>query len=69
MKKTIITLLLALVLTITASAQLESVKELTMKSEYFNHERQVLNQSKGQIPLLLHMQAVSLSMCISYLLL
>jgi len=42
MKKTIITFLLALVLPITASAQLESVKELTMKSEYFNHERQVL---------------------------
>jgi len=32
MKKTIITFLLALVFPITASAQLESVKELTMKS-------------------------------------
>ena len=42
MKKTIITFLLALVFPITASAQLESVKELTMKSEFFNHERQVL---------------------------
>ena len=40
-KKTIITVLLAL-FTITVQAQLESVKELTMKSEYFNHERQVL---------------------------
>ena len=42
MKKTIITFLLALVFPITASAQLESVKEFTMKSEFFNHERQVL---------------------------
>ena len=40
-KKTIITALLALV-SLGASAQLESVKELSMKSEYFNHERQVL---------------------------
>ena len=40
-KKTIITALLALV-TMTGQAQLESVKELTMKSEYFSHERQVL---------------------------
>jgi len=40
-KKTIITALLALV-SLGASAQLESVKELKMKSEYFNHERQVL---------------------------
>ena len=40
-KKTIITVLLALV-TLGASAQLESVKELSMNSEYFNHERQVL---------------------------
>ena len=40
-RKTIITTLLALV-ALGASAQLESVKELTMKSEYFNHERQVL---------------------------
>ena len=43
MKKTIITILLALVAIVgLAQAQLESVKELTMKSEYFNHERQVL---------------------------
>ena len=40
-KKTIITALLALV-SLGASAQLESVKEVSMKSEYFNHERQVL---------------------------
>ena len=42
-KKTIITVLLVLV-TFAGQAQvpLESVKELTMKSEYFNHERQVL---------------------------
>ena len=33
--------LLALV-SLGASAQLESVKELSMKSEYFSHERQVL---------------------------
>ena len=32
---------------IKASAQLESVKELTMKSEYFNHERQVLIYTPG----------------------
>ena len=31
----------------TAWAQLESVKELTMKSEYFNHERQVLIYTPG----------------------
>ena len=37
----IITTLLAVV-SLGASAQLESVKELSMKSEYFNHERQVL---------------------------
>ncbi len=40
-KKTIITALLALA-SLGVSAQLESVKELSMKSEYFNHERQVL---------------------------
>ena len=40
-KQTVITILLALV-SLVASAQLESVKELTMKSDYFNHERQVL---------------------------
>ena len=32
---------------IKTSAQLESVKELTMKSEYFNHERQVLIYTPG----------------------
>ena len=37
-KKTIITTLLALV-AMVGQAQIESVKELTMKSEYFNHER------------------------------
>ena len=41
-KKALITILLTLALPIVAWAQLESVKELTMKSEYFNHERQVL---------------------------
>ena len=40
-RKTIITALLALV-SLGAGAQLESVKELNMKSKYFNHERQVL---------------------------
>ncbi len=45
-KKTIITMILALV-ALTASAQLESVKELTMKSEYFNHERHVLIYTPG----------------------
>ena len=42
-KKTIITALVALV-TMAGQAQvpLESVKEVTMKSEYFNHDRQVL---------------------------
>ena len=34
--------LLAAITSLTASAQLESVIELSMKSEYFNHERQVL---------------------------
>ncbi len=37
-KQTIITALLALV-SLGASAQLESVKELSMKSEYFNPNR------------------------------
>ena len=46
MKKTIITTLLALA-SLGASAQLESVKELKMKSEYFNHERQVLIYTPG----------------------
>ena len=47
-KKTIIIILLVLV-TIAGQAQvpLESVKELTMKSEYFNHERQVLIYTPG----------------------
>ena len=47
-KKTIITVLLVLV-TIAGQARvpLESVKELTMKSEYFNHERQVLIRDHG----------------------
>ena len=47
-KKTIITILLALV-AVAGQAQvpLESVKELTMKSEYFNHERQVLIYTPG----------------------
>ena len=40
-KKTNITALFALV-TMAGQAQLESVKELSIKSEYFNHERQVL---------------------------
>ena len=42
-KKNIITILLALV-AVAGQGQvpLESVKELTMKSEYFNHERQLL---------------------------
>ena len=42
----IITTLLVLV-SLGASAQLESVKELSMKSEYFNHERQVLIYTPG----------------------
>ena len=45
-KKTIITILLALV-AMAGQAQLESVKELSMKSEYFNHERQVLIYTPG----------------------
>ena len=47
-KKTFITMMLVLV-TIAGQAQvpLESVKELTMKSEYFNHERQVLIYTPG----------------------
>ena len=47
MKQAIITILLTLALPIVAWAQLESVKELTMKSEYFNHERQVLIYTPG----------------------
>ncbi len=46
-KKTLITILLTLALPVAAWAQLESVKELTMKSEYFNHERQVLIYTPG----------------------
>ena len=46
MKTKIITTLFALV-SLGASAQLESVKELKMKSEYFNHERQVLIYTPG----------------------
>ena len=42
-KKAIITILLALVaMAGQGQVPLESVKELTMKSEYFNHERQLL---------------------------
>lgn len=50
-KKTIFTVLLVLV-TIAGQAQvpLESVKELTMKSEYFNHERQVLIYTPDNYP-------------------
>ena len=50
-KKTIITVLLVLV-TIAGQAQvpLESVKELTMKSEYFNHERQLLIYTPDNYP-------------------
>ena len=47
-KKTIITILLALVaMAGQGQVPLESVKELTMKSEYFNHERQVLIYTPG----------------------
>ena len=46
-KHIIITILLALAFPITMQAQLESVKELSMKSEYFNHERQVLIYTPG----------------------
>ena len=45
-KKSIITALLAVV-SLSGSAQLESVKELSMKSEYFSHERQVLIYTPG----------------------
>ena len=45
-KKTIITILLVLI-AVAGQAQLESVKELTMKSAYFNHERQVLIYTPG----------------------
>ena len=46
-KQTIITILLVLV-AVAGQAQIESVKELTMKSEYFNHERQVLIYTPGE---------------------
>ena len=50
-KKTIITLLLALVaMAGQGQVPLESVKELTMKSEYFNHERQVLIYTPNNYP-------------------
>ena len=50
-KKTIITILLALVaMTGQGQVPLESVKELTMKSEYFNHERQVLIYTPNNYP-------------------
>ena len=51
MKKNIITILFALV-TMVGQAQvpLESVKELTMKSKYFNHERQVLIYMPNNYP-------------------
>ena len=47
-KKSIITILFALVaMAGQAQVPLESVRELTMKSEYFNHERQVLIYTPG----------------------
>ena len=50
-KKTIITILLALVaMAGQAQVPLESVKELTMKSEYFNHERQLLIYTPDNYP-------------------
>ena len=50
-KKTIITILLAIVaMTGQGQVPLESVKELTMKSEYFNHERQVLIYTPNNYP-------------------
>lgn len=45
-KKIIITTLFSLV-SLGVSAQLESVKELSMNSEYFSHERQVLIYTPG----------------------
>ena len=51
MKKNIITILLALVAVAGwAQVPLESVKELTMKSEYFNHERQLLIYTPDNYP-------------------
>lgn len=41
-KLRLVSLLLAFMVSMVATAQLESVKEFSMKSEYFNHERQVL---------------------------
>ena len=50
-KKAIITILLALVaMAGQGQVPLESVKELTMKSEYFNHERQVLIYTPDNYP-------------------
>ena len=50
-KKAIITALLALVaMAGQAQVPLESVKELTMKSEYFNHERQLLIYTPDNYP-------------------
>ena len=50
-KKTIITILLALVaMAGQGQVPLESVKELTMKSEYFNHERQLLIYTPDNYP-------------------
>ena len=50
-KKTIITILLALVaMAVQGQVPLESVKELTMKSEYFNHERQLLIYTPDNYP-------------------
>ena len=50
-KKTIITILLTLVaMAGQGQVPLESVKELTMKSEYFNHERQLLIYTPDNYP-------------------
>ena len=51
MNKNIITMMLVLVaMSGQAQTQLESVKELTMKSEYFKHERQVLIYTPNNYP-------------------
>ena len=50
-KQTIITILFALVAVAGyAQVPLESVKELTMKSKYSNHERQVLIYTPDNYP-------------------
>ena len=50
-KKTIITTLLALAaMAGQGQVPLESVKELTMKSEYYNHERQLLIYTPDNYP-------------------